>query len=261
MRLGSGCNGPVVYEIQLCSRTSVNGAKCRSLCESLKPVCKIDDFDDWVKAYNTSGFMTSQLGRNGFKGDLAQPGNTENYDEDGQLLYTSGNAYTVCISSAGPIGPYSSESPVSTTTPKCGTVKVASEQTCRGGTLFNGDPLDPKCVTRDSYCAGGGAIGNFMSTMNAGFQMVAVQNQHYVNAPEQDGNLVIGAVTAGTDLSGEVAPTRFSNPVRPDGQAGSFSTSNPNDQVKGISTASASLGALGSEGVNKNPESTTKKSL
>jgi hypothetical protein len=99
-----------------------------------------------------------------------------------------------------------------------------------------------------------------MSTMNAGFQMVAVQNQHYVNAPEQDGNLVIGAVTAGTDLSGEVAPTRFSNPVRPDGQAGSFSTSNPNDQAKGISTASASLGALGSEGVNKNPESTTKKS-
>ena len=252
MHLGAGCGGPVVYEVQLCARVSVNGEKCHRLCEELKPVCNVSDFDNWVKAYNSSGVLSERLGKNGYKGDLAQATNTENYDEVGQLQYTSGNAYTVCISSALPIGPYSSERPVSSTGPSCATSKIPSEANCKGGTVFNGDPTNPKCVTKDSYCSGGGAAGNYAVTMSAGFQMVDIQNQHFIVAPQNDSNLQNSADIAGTNATGFISPITG----RASLNAATIGSSNPTGRS---SSGAATAGSAGSAATASAPSSDSLK--
>jgi hypothetical protein len=236
MHLGSGCGGPVVYEIQLCSKASVNGPKCQRLCEGLKPVCGVTQFDPWVAAYNSGGFASAHLGKNGFKGDLAQPANTDTYDNSGQLTYTSGNAYTVCISTAPLFFSFSSEHPVSATAPSCPVVVAASESNCSAGTRF--DPVTQKCATMNSYCAGDGAGGNYASTVNAGLTMIAVQNQHFVVAPTEDNGLQNHAATAGSVLPGLIAPIKAA-------QNGDLHAQNFQSSNSGVQGTSAMTGGLG----------------
>ncbi len=233
LRLGNGCNGPVVYEIQLCAAVTFVQGQCVQLCQGVAPICNVSDFDAWVSAYD-------QKGRNGFKGDLAQTSAPDNYDQTGQLNATSGNSYTVCMSQKmGIIGGYSNPIPASAPKP-CPTVTVASATNCTGGTVFNGDPTNPKCITKDSYCAGGGSAGNYVTTMNAGFQMVAVQNQHFVVAPGQDPNLINSAATAGSYLAGLTAPTT----TKATGLLGaqSFNSSNSTGRSAGASNSGGGVG-------------------
>jgi hypothetical protein len=213
VHLGQGCSGPKAYDIQLCSKSSVNKAKCVNLCDSMKPICNVTDFEPWVNAFNAKGFLSSRLGKGTVGGDLSQDVNVADIDSNGQLVFTSGKLYTVCkevfttfFPVIGlPITTYAKEKPVASGT--CGFVNIPNATNCTGGTRFNGDPTNPKCVTQNSYCAGGGGTGNYVSTMGAGFQMVAVQNQHFVNAPGEDPNLHNLAATAGTFLTGMVTPT------------------------------------------------------
>lgn len=219
LHLGQGCNGPVVYGMQLCARVTINQGYCKSLCESVQPICKVTDFDAWVKAYEDKG-------RRGIHGELAESSASDQFDQNGQLLKTSGNVYTVCMSTAGIIGSYSSERPIRSTPPTgCDAAVVASASNCTAGTVFNGDPAHPQCITRDSYCGGGGSTGNFTSTMSAGFQLVDIQNSHFLAVGEQDNNLQTGAATAGTELPGLIAPTGASTGVKLDGLAATAGSS------------------------------------
>lgn len=214
---GVGCNGPIVYEIQLCSEWTIHQGKCVDLCAGLKPVCNVTDFDGWVSAYYTGGFGSDDYGKHGFKFELADPAVSENYDENGQLAATSGSAYTVCMSTRvydlvtgipTPLFDWSDEIPFHRTTPTCPLVKVASAETCKGGTTFNNDPTNPRCVTKDSTCGGGGSIGNFSGTVNTGFTLVAAQNQHFGELPSVDQNLNLDSVVADTSPAGLVKDTK-----------------------------------------------------
>ncbi|MBS1961071.1 MAG: hypothetical protein JST04_02560 [Bdellovibrionales bacterium] len=219
LHLGLGCNGPVVYGMQLCARVTFNQGKCERLCGGVQPICKVSDFDAWVSAYEDKG-------RNGIHGELAESNVSDQFDQSGQLLKTSGNAYTVCMSTAGLIGSYSSEYPIrSTGTQGCGNAVVASDSNCSAGTVFNGDPTHPQCITKDSYCGGGGSTGSYVTTMSAGFQLVDIQNSHFLAVGEQDNNLQTGAATAGTDLPGLSSATGASTGVKFDGLAGTGNSS------------------------------------
>lgn len=244
LRLGQGCNGPVVYEIQLCAQVTFEQGQCRSLCEGTRPICKVSDYDAWIAAYDKKG-------RHGFHGELAETGAPDRFDQTGQLAATSGKSYTVCMSektvSATLIGNvfnahWSNPRPASPTV-ACPGVKVATADSCGAGTVFNGDPLDPRCVTQDSYCAGGGSIGNFVSTMSAGYQMVAVQNQHFTLSPEQDGTFHQSAATAGTDLPGLIAPVAGSSGAA--AQAGSYASANPTRRGSAFGSGTLGVGVAG----------------
>lgn len=243
MRLGAGCNGPIVYEIQLCAQVTFSQATCRSLCEGTRPICQVSDYDKWVTAYDRKG-------RRGFHGPLAETNSPDAYDQSGQLAATAGNTYTVCMQektiSASLIGnivtaSWSSPSPASASA-TCPGVKVATADSCAAGTTFNNDPTNPKCVTRDSYCGGGGSTGNFASTMSAGFQMVAVQNQHFMSVPEQDGNLQQLASTAGSQLPGLIEPVKA---VAGEMKAAPFVSSNSTRKGSTVSAPGTSAASAG----------------
>ena len=236
LRLGAGCNGPVVYQIQLCAVVTFSQGTCVDLCRNAKPICNITDFDEWVSAYR-------QKGRNGFSGPLAESGVADEFDQSGQLAFTSGNMYSVCISEkTNSVGTYSSPS-LARAPRQCGTAVVPGPDTCTGGTVFNNDPTNPQCITQDSYCGGGGSTGNFGTTILAGQQLVAVQNEHFVNAAAVDPNLNQGAAIAGTSLTGLVAPVAPSGGKNSTAQP--FASSNP----KGRGSP-ANVGATSGSGVS-----------
>jgi hypothetical protein len=233
LRLGAGCNGPMVYEYQLCRRITTNQGECKDLCAANRPICSVSDFDSWVSAY-------SRRGHGGYKGELANSSTADDYDQFGQLFVTSGQTYTVCRRTRGAVGGWSSSTAVSPSV-TCPGVFVASEKNCSAGTVFNGDPINPKCITNDSYCSGGGSAGNFAVTMNAGFQMVAVQNEHFVDHPGEDSSEVHNASTAGTTLAGLVAPVAGSANLN----AASFKSSNSTGRGSPASAAGAGTVGVG----------------
>jgi hypothetical protein len=236
---GNGCNGPVVYEIQLCSKASINGGKCSSLCQEMRPICNVSDFDAWITAYNSGGFLSGQLGKNGYKGDLSQAVNTESFDQNGQLAYTSSGNFSVCISTAPLLFGFSAEQPTTFGTASCPKAINPSPGNCAAGTIFNNDPVHPQCVTQDASSSANGATGSYAGTMSAGFQMVAVENQHFVVTPNEGSNLGSNAATAGTVLPGLTAPTLPSTTAA---TSGGSTGSTFHSAGSGGATASTGLG-------------------
>lgn len=241
LHLGAGCNGPVAYEMQLCAEVTFNQAYCRKLCKETKPLCNVTHFDKWVSAY-------ADKGRHGIHGPLAETAASDNYDQTGQLVATAGNTYTVCYkekvltsSLANNIANTSYSDSREVTRVACPGAIVAGPDTCTNGTVFNNDPIHPKCITKDSYCSGGGSSGNFISTVTAGFQMVDVQNQHFVSHAGEDSNLQQSAAIAGSVLPGLITPVSPSS--NGDLTAAPFTSSNPKSQGGSGAIGGGSLGA------------------
>lgn len=236
LHLGAGCNGPTVYEIQLCAVVTFNQSRCERLCQNVKPLCNMTDFDKWVSAYH-------EKGRHGFRGELAETSASDHYDDAGQLVATAGNVYTVCASGkTDPLAGWSPEFPLTMPPAACPTVVLPSAANCRAGTVFNNDPINPRCVTGNSYCDGAGSSGNFVNTVSGGFTVVAVQNQHFVGAPTPDSNVTQSAVTGGSILPGLTDPV--TSPVAGSPAAGSFTSMN--SARRGGPAASIAKGAGGS---------------
>lgn len=89
-------------------------------------------------------------------------------------------------------------------------------------------------------------MGNFASTMLAGNQMVAVQNEHFIVHASEDPNLHQSASVAGTTLGGQAAPSAASG-IAP------FVSSNPSGRgSKAGGAVTGSSGALGGGGSSAN---------
>jgi hypothetical protein len=248
IREGSGCNGPVIYEMQMCAEITANQHACVRRCEDLKPICNVEDFDRWVHNY-------SLWGRNGIGGNLLN--NSEAIDEDGNLVFTSGQTYTVCkrekYATPGfiPVWIFSSyNGPNAVSQPKvCPRTKVASADSCANGTVFN--PVTALCEIQDPSC-GSGSSGLMADLIKQGQMFVATQNDHFSTNSKIDPNQF--AVTANPNGSlGLQQPTGAggtANEFAATGGAGS--AANRRTRTSGRDTAAGSgsgSGNMGSSGI------------
>jgi hypothetical protein len=228
IREGSGCGGPVIYEMQLCAVVTFNQGTCIDHCRDLKPICNVDAFDRWVGKYKL-------WGRNGIHGSLLSQ--SENYDEDGTLEITAEKNYTVCMrTKTSPTGSYGSPS-VASGTISCPSLKMASAETCASGTVFN--PTSGLCEVQDPSCGPTNA-GPMNELIKQGQMFVTTQNDHFSTNSKIDPRQF--ATTANPVIvSGLQQPTVAGNPAIPDTNAAAASL-NPNRRSGGRSANSAASG-------------------
>ncbi len=187
---GANCEVPLYY-MKFCADITLRQGYCNDLCAQQKPVCNVEDFSPWVKAYQ-------DIGRRGIQGELLN--HTDEFDEDGQLVYLSEKAVTVCHRTPrGDWTPWRGRP--QTICPKA---KQASADACEGGTVF--DSTSGLCVTEDA--TGDSGTSDFQNLMKQSSMLVSTQNQHFGLIPATDRNLNFSAITADKSLAGLVSDTK-----------------------------------------------------
>jgi hypothetical protein len=207
IRLGSGCSGKIVYEVDLCKKFGEFASgpavkKCEDLCKKVQPVCNVQDFDQWVVADAERG------SKDGLRGELADKADI--FDENGNLLFSSEKTFTVCMTSKV-FNPFiglwmerSKNEPVRAGSTTCPRVAGASPDTCTAGTVFN--PAKGICEVGEASCGGGGGAG-MAGVVGYSNMLVVTQNNHFNPTSEVERNAGDSrAATADTALPGLVDP-------------------------------------------------------
>jgi hypothetical protein len=182
---GANCEIPL-YEFGMCEYDSRNPQTCIKACQDEKPVCAVQDFALAVRHQNAWGRIPAH-------GELVN--HAEDFDENGNLLFVAEKTLSVCFTHASEKNRRYLVGQART----CPKAKVASEESCKGGTHFN--PDTQRCEIRDPSCgAGGSAYATGVIRQTQGF--LAVQNSHFSEG-------VIGKDTKMAATAGDVAPEGF----------------------------------------------------
>ena len=232
---GANCEN-IVYYMKLCADITFRQGYCNRLCNRQEPICGAEDFKPWVDAYQ-------DIGRRGIRGVLKSHANE--FDGEGNLLFTSGRVMTACKRTLFGWRPVSA--------PKvCPVANRAGPGNCGAGTVF--DTASNTCIVSNSDGSSGGADHNQL--INQSNLLVSAQNQHFGLNPEVDPNLTAGASTGdNTTLPGLIDPNASLGSGLLNSVAGVFHSSNPTGGASGASTNN--FGSSGSAALPSNPETTS----